>query len=132
MFYVEDRQRRPLRNSKTSCLNWGDQRWKDRDVKVIGGMGITLPDTPENQKEFPQPSRQLPGCGFPVMKVVACFCLASGVMLKWVETELKRHESRIMAKFIGFFRPGDVVLTDRGFSSYGNLASLSVKGVDAR
>lgn len=41
-----------------------DQRWKDRDVKVIDGTGITLPDTPENQKAFPQPARQLPGCGF--------------------------------------------------------------------
>lgn len=108
-----------------------DQRWKGRDVKVIDGTGITLPDTAENQKEFPQPSRQLPGCGFPVMKVVACFCLASGALLKWVETELKRHESRILVKFIKFFRPGDVVLTDRGFSSYGNLAALSAKGVDA-
>ena len=109
----------------------GDQRWKGRDVKVIDGTGITLPDTPENQKEYPQPSRQLAGCGFPVMKVVACFCLASGALLEWVETELKRHESRILAKFFGFFRSGDVVLTDRGFSSYGNLAGLSAKGVDA-
>lgn len=108
-----------------------DQRWKSRDVKVIDGTGITLPDTPENQKAFPQPSRQLPGCGFPVMKVVACFCLASGALLKWVETELKRHESRILTKFIEFFQPGDVVLTDRGFSSYGNLAALSIKGIDA-
>ena len=108
-----------------------DQRWKGREVKVIDGTGITLPDTPENQKEFPQPSRQLPGCGFPVIKVVACFCLASGALLKWVETELKRHESRILVKFIEFFSPGDVVLTDRGFSSYGNLAALWIKDVDA-
>lgn len=108
-----------------------DERWKDRDVKVIDGTGITLPDTPKNQEEFPQPARQLPGCGFPVMKVVACFCLASGALLKWVETELKRHESRILAKFMEFFQPSDVVLTDRGFSSYGNLAALSAKGVDA-
>ena len=65
------------------------------------------------------------------MQVVACFCLASGVLLKWVETELKRHESRILGKFIGFLRPGDVVLTDRGFSSYANLALLFEQGVDA-
>ncbi|MDQ8196237.1 transposase [Coraliomargarita sp. SDUM461004] len=48
-----------------------------------------------------------------------------------VETELKRHESRIMVNFIEHFRLGDVVLTDRGFSSYGNLAALWIKGVDA-
>jgi hypothetical protein len=108
-----------------------DQRWKGLDVKVIDGTGITLPDTPENQEKFPQPSSQLPGCGFPVMKVVACFCLASGALLKWVETELKRHECRILPQFIEFFRPGDLVLTDRGFSSYGNLATLFVAGVNS-
>ena len=108
-----------------------DQRWKGRTVRVLDGTGITLPDTPANQAEFPQPSIQRKGCGFPVMKVVACFCLASGALLKWVETELKRHESRILKEFIGFFKRGDVVLTERGFSSYGNLASLFQKGVDA-
>ena len=51
--------------------------------------------------------------------------------MKWVETELKRHESRILTDFIDFFRRGDVVLTDRGFSSYGNLASLWQAGVGA-
>lgn len=108
-----------------------DQRWKGRTVRVLDGTGITLPDTPENQAEFPQPSIQRKGCGFPVMKVVACFCLASGVLQKWVETELKRHESRILKEFISFFNPGDVVLTDRGFSSYGNLASLFREGIDS-
>ena len=108
-----------------------DQRWKGRDVRVLDGTGITLPDTLENQAEFPQPSIQRKGCGFPVMKVVACFCLASGALIHWVETELKRHESRILKQFIKFFKLGDVVLTDRGFSSYGNLASLVKAGVDA-
>lgn len=108
-----------------------DQRWKERDVKVLDGTGITLADTLENQEEFPQPSSQRKGCGFPVMKVVACFCLASGTLLKWVETELKRHECRILKEFTDFFRPGDVALTDRGFSSYGNLAFLFKQGVDS-
>lgn len=108
-----------------------DQRWKGREVKVIDGTGITLPDTLENQQAFPQPAEQRKGCGFPVMQVVACFCLASGALLRWVETELKRHESRILQHFIGFFAPGDVVLSDRGFCSYGNLAALARTAVDA-
>lgn len=108
-----------------------DQRWKEREVKVLDGTGITLADTPQNQEEFPQPSSQRKGCGFPVMKVVACFCLASATLLKWVETELKRHECRILKEFTDFFKPGDVALTDRGFSSYGNLAFLFKQGVDS-
>ena len=46
---------------------------KGLDVKVVDGTGIAMPDTPENQSEFPQPSLQKPGCGFPVITLVACF-----------------------------------------------------------
>ena len=59
------------------------QRWIGHDVKVIDGTGIALEDTPENQKAFSQHHAQSEGCGFPVMKVVACFCLATGTLLKW-------------------------------------------------
>jgi hypothetical protein len=107
-----------------------EQRWMGHDIKVMDGTGITLADTPLNQKDFPQPSSQLPGCGFPVMKMVACFCLSSGALLKWVETSLKSHESRILQQFLGFFGSNDVVLTDRGFTSYSNIGLLMQQGVN--
>ncbi len=106
-------------------------RWKGHEVKVIDGTGITLPDTGDNQAEFPQPSVQREGCGFPVLKLVACFCLASGAILKWVETSLKSHESRILKQFLDIFGGNDVVLADRGFCSYSNLSLLAQKGVEA-
>ncbi len=107
------------------------QRWKGHDIQVIDGTGIALEDTPENQEAFPQPSVQKKGCGFPVMKLVACFCLASGALLKWVETSLKSHESRILKQFLDFFGTDDVVLADRGFTSYSNFALLLQRGVNA-
>lgn len=108
-----------------------EQRWLGHDVKVIDGTGIALEDTPENQKAFPQPSNQKEGCGFPVMKVVACFCLASGTLLKWAETSLKSHESRILKSFLSLFGASDVVLADRGFTSYTNLALVLARGSNA-
>lgn len=108
-----------------------DQRWLDHDVKVVDGTGIRLPDTPENQTDFPQPGEQREGCGFPVMQVVACFCLASGAIIDWVETALKSHECRIFRRMLHMFNKGDVVLGDRGFSSYANLAMLLDRGVHA-
>lgn len=109
----------------------GDQLWKGREVKVIDGTGITLPDTEENQAEFPQPGEQRVGCGFPVMKIVGCFCLASGAFLKWAESSLRRHESRLFSTLAEIFRPGDVVLTDRGFCSYAGVAQTLARGADA-
>jgi len=137
--YCKARQRLPIEDlnsiheavvEKVQGRVRDEQRWKGHDIKVMDGTGITLADTPENQELFPQPSSQLPGCGFPVLKMVACFCLSSGALLKWVETNLKSHESRILQQFLGFFGTNDVVLTDRGFTSYSNIGLLIEQGVN--
>ncbi len=38
---------------------------KGRRVIVVDGTGISMPDTPGNQEEWPQQSQQKEGCGFP-------------------------------------------------------------------
>jgi hypothetical protein len=105
--------------------------WLGRCVKVVDGTGVSMPDTAANQKAWPQPSEQKPGCGFPVVKLVACFCLASGALLHWVEGTLKDHDCRLLLKLLSVFKKGDSVLADRGFSSYASLATLLARGVDS-
>ena len=39
--------------------------WHGRRVRVVDGSTITMPDTPENQAEYPQAKTQKPGCGLP-------------------------------------------------------------------
>ena len=60
-----------------------DALWKGRHVKIIDGTTISMPDTPLNQKDYPQPSSQKPGCGFPLMRLVGLFSLASGALLEF-------------------------------------------------
>ena len=105
--------------------------WRGRRVRVVDGTGIRLPDTKANQKAFPQPSEQRAGCGFPVMQVVACFCLHTGALLHWVSSKLTVCESPLLRSLLSLFEPGDVLLADRGFSSYSNLALCLQHGVDA-
>lgn len=105
--------------------------WLGRHVKVIDGTCLSMPDTAANQKVWPQPNTQKPGCGFPVVKLVACFCLATGALLHWVQGTLRDHDCRLLQKLLDVFQKGDVVLADRGFSSYANLALLLAGGVDA-
>jgi hypothetical protein len=38
-------------------------RWRSRSVKLVDGTGLSMPDTPENQAVYPQPSTQAPGVG---------------------------------------------------------------------
>lgn len=37
-----------------------------RRVKILDGSTLSMPDTPANQKRWPQPASQSPGCGFPL------------------------------------------------------------------
>ena len=37
--------------------------WKDRRVVVVDGTGVSMPDTIDNQSQWPQSSNQKPGCG---------------------------------------------------------------------
>jgi hypothetical protein len=105
--------------------------WLGRRVKVVDGTGLSMPDTLANQKAWPQPNTQKPGCGFPVVKLAACFCLASGALLNWVEGTLREHDLRLLQKLLPTFKKGEVVLADRGFSSFPSLATLLAQGVDA-
>ena len=56
-------------------------RWRGRAVKLADGTGLSMPDTPENQAVYPQPSSQAAGVGFPLARLVMVICLASGVAL---------------------------------------------------
>lgn len=56
-------------------------QWRGRAVKLVDGTGLSMPDTPENQAAYPQPSTQAPGVGFPLARLVAVICLATGAAL---------------------------------------------------
>jgi len=55
--------------------------WKRRRVYVYDGSSVTMPDTPKNQAEYPQPVVQRPGLGFPLARIAAVFSLACGAVL---------------------------------------------------
>jgi len=107
------------------------QLWQGRRVKVVDGTGLSMPDTAENQDAFPQSSGQKPGCGFPVVKIVACFCLHSGALIEWVEGTLRNNENILLKKLWRVFQNGDVFLADRGFCSFEAIATLLARGVDS-
>ena len=48
--------------------------WKGRRVYLYDGSSVAMPDTPENQAEYPQPTSQAKGLGFPIMRAIASPC----------------------------------------------------------
>ena len=94
-----------------------------RPVKVVDGSSTQMPDTPENQRRYPQPSGQKAGCGFPVIKFLLLFSLNSGAVLHAVMADLTRHELRLVRQLQGELQHGDILLGDRAYGEYGTLAS---------
>jgi hypothetical protein len=46
-------------------------KWKGMTVRLVDGTTFSMPDTEENQAEYPQSSSQRPGLGFPILRAVA-------------------------------------------------------------
>src|SRR5437899_8691920 len=91
----------------------------------------TDPFTPKNQRAYPQSREQKPGCGFPSMKVVGVFSLATGALLAYAKGNKHQHELSLLHRLLDQFKPGDLALADRGFSCYTLLARLRTKKVAA-
>ena len=71
-----------------------------------------------------QPGSQKPGCGFPLISIVGIFCLGSGALLRAAHGKWKTSEARLFALLRRILRRGDIVVADRGFWSFANLAFL--------
>jgi DDE family transposase len=104
--------------------------WQGREVYMVDGTNLSMPDTPQNQAAYPQPSSQKPGCGFPMMKIVAIFSLASGALLHIARGTLHVHESVLFCQLWKQLKAGSIILSDRGFCSFFAIASLAGQGVD--
>jgi hypothetical protein len=107
-----------------------DKLWCGRSVKMIDGTSVRAPDTVENQVEWPQPSEQKEGCGFPVIQLQGLVCAASGVLLDWVETKLTVSDSKAWKGVWKFLSSGDIILGDRAYGSYAAFSLLKQQGVD--
>ena len=108
------------------------QHFGGRRVVVVDGTGLKAADTKKNQKEWPQQKGQKLGCGFPSLRVCACFSLKTGGLLSYRVGNKKGHELRLFRdQWDDLFEEGDINLADKMFSSYFDLAMLSHRGVDS-
>jgi DDE family transposase len=108
--------------------------WKGRHVQLVDGTTISMPDTPENQRAYPQSRSQKPGVGFPIARLVALISLATGAVLDLAMGPYQGKETGETALFRQLWdrlRRGDLILGDCYFGSYFGLAPLVERGVDA-
>lgn len=102
-----------------------------RDVIVGDGTTVSAPDTAKNQRAFPQSANQAEGCGFPLLKLVGLFSLASGALLCVVTGNKHQSELGLFRRLWDQLKKGDIFLADRLFCDYVTIASLWRRGVDS-
>lgn len=106
-----------------------DGRWHGHRTFLVDGSSVALPDNPALQKAFGQPGAQKPGCGFPVMHLLALFHAASGLLLRVVGTPLRTHDLARIGQVHPDLQEGDVLVGDRAFCSFTHLALLAARRV---
>lgn len=104
--------------------------WCGRNVIVPDGSSVTAPDSPENQKAYPQQSVQKPGCGFPIIRLVALLSLATGLLVQWSSGPWRQSELALLQTLWDCLKAGDVLLADRGFCNWGLLAQCLHRKID--
>jgi hypothetical protein len=110
-----------------------DWLWNGRSVKVVDGSTFTMADTPENQAEYPQSRNQKPGLGFPIARFVALLSLSVGTVVECAVGACrgkKTGEQSLFRRMWGALESGDIVLGDRLFDAYRDIAQLKTFGVD--
>jgi hypothetical protein len=108
-------------------------RWHGRRVVLADGSTLSMPDTPDNQRVYPQPGRQKPGLGFPQLRLVVLLGLATGALLDAATGPTKGKdtgEPALFRQLLAALRAGDVVVADRFYCSYWLVALLRAAGVD--
>jgi hypothetical protein len=104
-----------------------------RAIKVFDGSTISMPDTEENQKAYPQHPRQKAGAGFPLARIAVLFSLAAGTVLQMGMCRYKGKGQSEQALFRGMldaFQPGDILLTDRYLCAFFLIAMTLGRGAD--
>jgi len=107
--------------------------WKRRRVYIYDGSSVTMPDTPANQAEYPQPVAQKPGLGFPLARIGAVFSLACGAVVGLGTCRYAgkgQSDLGLLRKLLDLFRPGDVVLGDRLLCAWTEMVMLKQRGID--
>lgn len=105
--------------------------WKGRHAKLIDGFTFTMPDTAENQAEYPQHTAQKPGVGFPIARAVAVISLATACAMDLAigpYSGKETGETALLRSILDAMSPGDIAVMDRYYCSFMMIALLLSQG----
>lgn len=140
--YCDARRRLPVGLPTTLGATLGERlesmapsrwRWQGRSVKLFDGTTVSMPDTPSNQRAYPQSRLQKPGLGFPIARIGALIGLASGAVLRHHVAACEGKgtgEQSLLENLLCHLNAGDVVLADALLATWWIVEGASRRGAD--
>jgi hypothetical protein len=99
-------------------------RWRGHRTWLGDGSGVSMPDAATLRARFGQPPQQNPGCGFPVAHTLMMFDVKTGMIGAATLGPMHTHDLADTPVLHRSMRPGDLLVADTAFGSYGHLALL--------
>jgi DDE family transposase len=135
--YCQARARLPLALFRCLVRLLGDRlpkpadegRWHGHRTFLTDGSSLSMPDTAALQEAYGQPGPQKPGCGFPVMHLLALFDAATGFLIRVATAPVRTHDMSQVGTLHPDLAEGDVLVGDRAFCSFTHLALLAARKV---
>lgn len=90
-----------------------------------------MPDTPENQADFPQQQYQKPGLGFPIVRIVGLISLSVGTLVCYAIGCYQGKgsgETSLFSQLLAHIAPNDLLLADRYYCTWAILALIRQQG----
>lgn len=110
-----------------------DWRCAGRGVTMADGTTMSMPDTAANQAEWPQPTSQKPGLGFPIVRMVVLISLATGMihdMAMGRYAGKQTGEAALLRELMSRIPEDEILLCDRYYCTYFTTAALLADGRD--
>lgn len=104
-----------------------------RPVRVVDGSTDKIADTKANRREYPLQQHLQPGLHYPIVRFLVIFSLAVGTVLDAAIRPYQGKgtgETAMLRELAHVFEAGDVLLGDRYFAGYWDIAFWLKRGVD--
>ena len=101
--------------------------WRGHELLSIDGTSVSLMDTEENQKVYPQPSGQKKDCGFPIMGLVVVVNHSHGGIEDVIKCGYQKHDAKVAPELLHTIKEGDIMMGDRAFCTYEFIARVTKK-----
>ena len=102
-----------------------------RRLVAIDGLVADVPDTPENDREFPRSSTASGPCAYPQVRVVALVECGTRVLFDYELTNGKKQSEKALAReLLPRLQKGQLCLADRLYSDYKTWMIAANTGAD--